>query len=263
MTYQTILYERKDKIVYITLNRPEILNAVNDKMMHELVDAVHQFDADEEARVAILSGAGRCFSSGADVKQRQLRPREEMVRLGGPGGAVRAPGGGMGLGETVNWKPVIAAVHSYVIGAAFGLAMDCDLIIAAEGTKFQIREVQRGLGGAQHWVSGYFWGGARLATEMVLTGRFLMAEEALRLGMVNRVVPADQLMAEAEGIADEILANPPLSVRCNVRMSRWFVREMRRVAEMYQQGVKLYLTEDFSESAKAFIEKRKPIFKAK
>ena len=161
MTYETILYERKDKIVYITLNRPRILNAVNDRMMHELVDAVHQFDADEEAWVAILSGAGRCFSSGADVKQRQLRPREEMWGLGGPRGAVRAPGGGMGLGETVNWKPVIAAVHSYVIGAAFGLAMDVNWIIAAEGTQFQIREAQRGLGGAQHWATGLFPGEGR------------------------------------------------------------------------------------------------------
>lgn len=169
----------------------------------------------------------------------------------------------MGLGETVNWKPVIAAVHSYVIGAAFGLAMDCDLIVAAEDTKFQIREAQRGLGGVQHWANAYYWGGARLATEMALTGRFLMADEAFRLGMVNRVVPANQVMTVAEGIAQEILANPPLSIRCNVRISRWFVREMRKQAEMYQQGLRLYLTEDFKESAQAFLEKRKPIFRAK
>ncbi len=84
MAYEFILSERKGRITYITLNRPQLLNAVNDTMHQELVDALSEFDTDEEAWIAILSGKGRCFSSGADVKQRQLRPREELERLGGP-----------------------------------------------------------------------------------------------------------------------------------------------------------------------------------
>ena len=91
--------------------------------------------------MAIISGAGRTFSSGADVKQRQLRPREEMIRVGGP-----ARSSGEGLGRTVNWKPVVAAVHGYALGAGFGMMQGCDLVVAAEGARSQIREVQRGLG---------------------------------------------------------------------------------------------------------------------
>jgi len=157
MAYKLILYERKGKITYITLNRPQLLNAVDDTMHQELVDAFRQFDEDEEAWVAILSGKGRCFSSGADVKQRQLRPREELVRLGGPAG-VKPAGGCLGLGQTVNWKPVIAAVHGYALGISFAFMMACDLVVAAEDTYLQIREVQRGLGGAQHWAATWFWG---------------------------------------------------------------------------------------------------------
>ena len=262
MSYETILYERKGKTVYITLNRPQVLNAITDTMNRELLEALGEFDADEEAWVAILSGKGRCFCSGADVKQRQLRPREELVRLGGPAG-VRTADGVLGLGRTVNWKPVIAAVRGYAIGAGFSMAMECDLIVAAEDTQFQIREVERGLGAPMHWAKAWFWGGGRLATEMGLTGGFLSAAEAYRLGLVNRLVPADQIVPEAERLAEQIMANPPLSVRSNVRVSRWYVRRMMEEAEMYSQGLKLHLTEDFQESARAFLEKRKATYKGK
>ena len=262
MAYETIIYQRKGRIAYITLNRPEVLNAISDTVHEELVDATKAFDADDELWVAIISGKGRCFSAGADVKQRQLRPREELVRLGGPAG-VKVPGGGLGLGQTVNWKPVIAAIHGYCIGAALGIAMDCDLIVAADKPQFQIREVERGIAGARLWASAWYWGGGRMATEMALTGRFLSAEEAYRLGMVNRIVPPDQIMAEAEKLAEEILVNPPLSVRCNVRVSRWNVLKLRDEAEMYRQALKLHLTEDFQESARAFLEKRAAVFKGK
>src|SRR5262245_7593830 len=163
MAYDTILYATKGKIAYITLNRPQILNAYNDTMGDELLQAHREFDQDDALQVLILSGAGRAFCSGADVKQRQLRPLDEMRRLGGPAGGIKPAGGLLGLGQTVNWKPVIAAVHGYVVGAGFGLAMAADIIVAAAGTQFQIREVQRGLAGAQHWATPWFWGGGRFA----------------------------------------------------------------------------------------------------
>ena len=190
MVYETILYEKRGKIAYITLNRPQILNALNDTMNQELLEALGEFDADEQAWVAILSGRGRCFCSGADVRQRQLRPPDELARLDGPVG-VRPADGVLGLGRTVNWKPVIAAVHGYTIGAGFSMAMESDLIVAAENTQFQIRDVERGLGAPQHWAKAWFWGGGRVATEIALTGQFLSAGEAFRFGMVNRVVPVD------------------------------------------------------------------------
>jgi len=129
------------------LNRPEKLNAATDQLVEEVNDALFEFDADPELRVAILSGAGRAFCSGADVQQRQLRTREELRRLGGPAGRRSRENG---LADAVNWKPVIAAVHGWALGLGYSLSQSCDLVVAAAGTKFQIREVQRGLGGAQH-----------------------------------------------------------------------------------------------------------------
>jgi enoyl-CoA hydratase/carnithine racemase len=210
--------------------------------------------------VAILSGAGRAFCSGADVRQRQLRTREELIRLGGPAGRGAK---GDGLTDTVNWKPVIAAVHGYALGLGYGLVGGADLVIAAEGTKFQIREVQRGIAGTPHWVSTWFWTGSRFANEIALTGRMFDAEEALTHGLINRVVPEAELLSAAEAMAALIMENPPLSVRANVRMIRWYVSEMRRQARMYTQGLGLHLTEDFQESAAAFMQKRKPEFKGR
>jgi enoyl-CoA hydratase/carnithine racemase len=129
MPYDTIVYEKKGKIAHIILNRPQILNAYNDTMGDELLQAHREFDQDDDLHVLILSGAGRAFCSGADVKQRQLRPLDEMKRLGGPAGGLKPAGGLLGLGQTVNWKPVIAAVHGYVLGAGFGLAMAADIIV--------------------------------------------------------------------------------------------------------------------------------------
>ena len=256
--YETILVENKGPIYYITLNRPHILNAANDQMVQELDDAFFEFDADERLQVAILSGAGRAFCSGADVRQRQLRTREELRRLGGPAGRGAR---GDGLSETVNWKPVIAAVHGYALGLGYGLVEKCDLVVAAEDTKFQIREVQRGLGGAGHWASTWFWTGGRFANEIALTGRMFTAEEALQQGFINRVVPGSELVSTAEALAAQIMENPPLSVRDCVRVIRWFPNEMRRQARYYSQALKLHLTDDFHESAAAFMEKRKPAFK--
>jgi enoyl-CoA hydratase/carnithine racemase len=263
MAYETILYEKKGRLAHITLNRPRILNAYNDTMGDELLQAHREFDQDEDLHVLIISGAGRAFCSGADVKQRQLRPLEEMKRIGGPAGGIRPAGGLLGMGQTVNWKPVIAAVHGYALGIGFGLAMACDVIVAAAGTQFQIREVQRGIAGAQHWATTWFWGGGRFATEIALTGRYFTAEEAHQFGIVNRVVPQDQVVVEAERLAEAIMTNPPLSVRANVRVSRWFARRMEEECTFYTGGLRLHLTEDFRESAQAFVEKRPPSFKGR
>jgi enoyl-CoA hydratase/carnithine racemase len=258
--FETVRYEPKGAICHIVLNRPEKLNAANDQLVEEVNDALFEFDADPELKVGIISGAGRAFCSGADVRQRQLRTRDELRRLGGPAGRRSRENG---LGDAVNWKPVIAAVHGYALGLGYSLSQSCDLVVAASGTKFQIREVQRGLASGQHWVATWFWTGSRFANEVALTGRMFTAEEALQHGMVNRVVPEAQLLSAAEALAAEILENPPLSVRANVRVMRWFVNEMQRQSRYYTQGLGLHLSEDFQESARAFIEKRKPKFQGR
>jgi len=258
--FEMVRYETKGPICHIVLNRPEKLNAASDQLVEEVNDALFEFDADPDLHVAIISGSGRAFCSGADVRQRQLRTPEEMRRLGGPAGRRSRENG---LGDTVNWKPAIAAVHGYALGLGYTLAMSCDLVVAAEGTKFQIREVQRGLASGQHWVATWFWTGSRFANEVALTGRMFGADEALQHGMVNRVVPQAELISTAEALAADIIQNPPLAVRANVRVMRWFVNEMQRQSRFYSQGRGLHLTEDFRESATAFMEKRKPVFKGK
>ncbi len=256
--FETVRYEKKGAVCHIILNRPEKLNAANDQLVEDVNDALFEFDA--ELKVAILSGAGRAFCSGADVQQRQLRTREELKRLGGPAGRRSRENG---LADAVNWKPVIAAVHGYALGLGYSLSQSCDLVVAAEGTKFQIREVQRGLASGQHWVATWFWTGRRFANEVALTGRMFTAEEALRHGMVNRVVPPAEMIPTAEALAAEILENPPLAVRANVRVMRWFVNEMQRQSRYYTQGLALHLSDDFQESARAFVEKRKAVFKGR
>src|SRR5437899_2449928 len=258
--FVTVRYEPKGAICHSVRNRPEKLNAANDQLVEEVNDAFFEFDADPERKVAIVSGAGRAFCSGADVRQRQAGPREELKRLGGPAGRRSRENG---LADTVNWKPVIAAVHGYALGLGYSLSQSCDLVVAAEGTTFQIREVQRGLGGGQHWVATWCWTGSRFANEVALTGRMFTAEEALRHGMVNRVVPPAEMISTAEALAAEILENPPLAVRANVRVMRWFVNEMQRQSRYYTQGLALHLSDDFQESARAFVEKRKALFKGR
>src|SRR6266852_8718492 len=195
--FETVLNETRGPICAIVLNRPEKLNAATDQLVEDVNDALFEFDADESLHVAIISGAGRAFCSGADVQQRQLRTREELKRLGGPAGRRSRENG---LADAVNWKPVIAAVHGYTLGLGYSLSQSCDLVVAAEGTQFQIREVQRGLGGAQHWVATWFWTGSRFANEVALTGRMFDAEEALQHGMVNRLVPSAEMIPTAEAL---------------------------------------------------------------
>ncbi|MGE0224518.1 MAG: enoyl-CoA hydratase/isomerase family protein [Acetobacteraceae bacterium] len=228
-----VLYDCRDRVATITLNRPKTLNAFDDELSRQALAAMHRFDMDESADVAVLTGAGRAFSSGADVRQRQLRPREEIEKHGAP--IARGTNTEELLFDCVNWKPVIAAVHGYVLGLALGTALECDLIVAEEGCRFQITETPRGLSGAKYWALMHFRGAGSLATQVALTGRFFTAEEAL---------------------AVQIARLPPLGVRHTVQLRRWELRKVQQDASRQVGMAKLYLTEDFREAARAFVEKR-------
>src|SRR6266851_3952657 len=170
-------YSCADKIATITLNRPDKLNAVSDEVVRQLDEALHRFDLDPEAEVAIINGSGRAFCSGADVRQRQLRSREEFQRLGGPQG--RGTNSADLLTRAVNWKPVIAAVHGYVLGLGLGLMLECDLIVAAEGTRLQLTETSRGLGASRYWALFHFRGaGAEAPRSGARAGRAARPEPA-------------------------------------------------------------------------------------
>jgi enoyl-CoA hydratase/carnithine racemase len=251
-----VTYERDGEIATITLNRPDKLNAFSDELVGALGEELHRFDMDDQAHVAILCGNGRAFSSGADVKQRQLRSRAEFLRLGGPQG--RGTHSSDLLTKAVNWKPVIAAPHGYVLGLSVGIVLECDLIVAEEGTRFQVTETSRGLGASKYWSLMHFRGGAAFTMEAALTGRFFTADEALKANLINRVAPKGKYLDVARGLALEVAKNPPLSVRSTVRLRRWYMDRMSREVMHMAAPERLYLTEDFQEAARAFTEKRKP-----
>lgn len=251
-----VAYACSEGIAEITLMRPEKLNAFNDELVRQLSRALRRFDRDPEALVAILSGAGRAFSSGADVHQRQLRSQEELKRLGGPQGegahAIDL------LTQATNWKPVVAAVHGYVLGMSTGLMLECDLVVAEAGTRMQVTETPRGLGAAKYWALLDFCGAGAFGNEVALTGRYFTAEEAHAAGIINRVAPTGSHIAVARELAAALAANPPLSVRSTVRTRRWHMERVQREAMMQSDPWQLHLTEDFAESASAFAEKRAP-----
>jgi enoyl-CoA hydratase/carnithine racemase len=249
-------YVCEERIATITLNRPEKLNAFSDELVRHLGEALRRFDIDEEAQIAIICGRGRAFSSGADVHQRQLRRREEFERLGGPQG--QGAHSGDLLTRAVNWKPVIAAPHGYAMGLALGIVLEADLIVAAAGTRFQVTETPRGLGGAKYWALLHFRGAAAFATEVALTGRLFTAEEAFAAGIVNRVAPEGKHLEVACELAATVAKNPPLSVRATVRTRRWYMDQLEREVTMQTAPLNLYLSEDFREASRAFAEKRQP-----
>src|SRR5215471_17822705 len=171
-------YACRDQVATLALNRPEKLNAFSDDLVRHLAIALRRFDLDREAQVAVICGNGRAFSSGADVQQRQLRTREEFEQHGGPQGW--GANSGDLLTRSVNWKPVIAAPHGYAMGLALGIVLECDLIVAAAGTKFQVTETSRGLGGAKYWALLNFRGAAAFATEVTLDRPFLHRRGSFR-----------------------------------------------------------------------------------
>jgi enoyl-CoA hydratase/carnithine racemase len=251
-----IEYCVEEHVATITLNRPDKLNAFDANLVRDLAAKLRRFDEDDSARVAILAGAGKAFSSGADVRARQCRSVEEFERLGGP----QEPDAHSGdlLTRAVKWKPVIAAPHGYVMGLAIGIVLECDIVVAEAETKFQITETPRGLGGARYWGLAHFCGAAAFATEVALTGRFFSAEEAHEVGLIARVCPRGEHLDVARQLAQCIARHPPLSVRSTVRSRRYFMDVFEREIAAQTDPMQLYLTEDFREAVRAHIEKREP-----
>ncbi len=253
---ENVLYTCVDNIAVIMINRPQKLNAFDDDMVRSLMAAMHRFDMDDEAHTAIVCGNGRAFCSGADVRKRQSKSQEELRKGGGPS-AGDAKSGDIYI-RSVNWKPVIAAVHGYVLGLGLGVAFDAELVVAEAGTKFQVTETPRGLSGSGKYMNLLAYRGlGSFATEVTLTGRFFTAEEAHAAGVVDRVAPKGQYLDVARELAAQINANPPLAVRASVMQRRWQIEDNRREAVRYQGLNKLYLSEDFQEATRAFVEKRK------
>jgi enoyl-CoA hydratase/carnithine racemase len=255
MDYQYVIYEKKGHIAYVTINRPEVMNALHHDANVELSQIFNDFKQDDEAWVAILTGAGqKAFSAGNDLKATAA----ESARGEKP--TLDVPFGGITSGFECD-KPIIAAVNGFALGGGFEMALACDLIIAVEQARFGQPEPRVGLiagAGGAHRLPAQI--PLKQAMGMLLTGKQITAQEAYRVGLVNEIVPAAELMAAAERWANEIMECSPLSVRLTkeaVLAGRSLPIEeaIRQDAPRLQR---IFASQDFIEGPKAFAEKRKP-----
>lgn len=263
--YRDIIYSVDGHIATITLNRPDRLNAISGPMLESISAALQEADLDTNVRVIIMTGAGRGFCSGLDLKD--LADGTGIGANGGGGLAQRfdlnnAPP--IVLHKTD--KPVICALNGPAAGYGMDLALGADIRIASTDAKVASIHARRGIlpesGGA--WLLPRLLGWAK-ASEIAFTGRTLGAEECLDLGLVNKVVPHDELMDATLEIAEEIAGNAPLAVQAAKRMMRLGLEETfeANVHHVFLQLLPLFRTSDFREGLRAFIEKRPPVFEGK
>jgi enoyl-CoA hydratase len=258
MSNDAVLYESDgEHIVTLTINRPKARNAVNGDVAQMMEEGLDRFEADPDARVAILTGAGSVFCAGADLKE---------VASGNARSISTRKGGFAGLVVRQRTKPLIAAVNGTAVAGGCEILLACDMAVVAEGVAIGVPEVKRSLVAA----AGALWrlpravGPAR-AAEMALTGDPISAEEALQAGLVNAVVPADQVMATARALAGRITVNAPLAVQA----SRTVLGQAfdSTEDELYRASgraiASLVDTEDYAEGPRAFIEKRPPVWKGR
>jgi enoyl-CoA hydratase len=252
-SHETLLLENRDGVAFVTINRPEKLNALNDKVMEELDACFAALGADAEVRGVVLTGAGeKAFVAGADIA--------ELARQSPVGGKEKSTRGQQVLDRIESLgKPVIAAVNGFALGGGCELAMACHVRIASENARLGTPEVKLGL------MCGYA-GTQRLsrlvgkgrALEILLTGEPVDAAEALRIGLVNRVVPRDKLLAEAEALARKMIANAPLSLRFTMEAVNGGLEMPFAEAQCLEATLfgLLCTTDDMKEGTRAFLEKR-------
>lgn len=262
MEYKDLVVEKNSGIATITMGTPDGMNTIT-KMRNSLASAVHEIATDDEVKVIIVTGAGKAFSAGGDVKAMKARlggtfegSRYERLELMSDVGEI-FPG---------TDKPVIAAINGAAVGAGFSLAMSCDIRIASEKAKFGSVFIRRALApdaGLSYFLPRAI--GTSKALELMLTGDIINADEARLLGIVSRVVPHDELMKVTNDLAARIAQQPPIAVELTKRLVyRSMIVDMARHVDWETYASQLCMqTEDFKESVLAFLEKRPPHFKGK
>ena len=249
-------YKKEGRIAVFTINRPEARNALDIETARQLRQAMLDFTEDSELWVAIITGAGDVFCVGADIKDAL-----PFIKEKGPWAFPASPMRGLEI-----WKPLIAAINGPALGGGLELALACDIRLASDKARLGMPEVTLGLmpgwGGTQRLPRLIPWAGA---AEMILLGRLISAGEAYRIGLVNGVVPQDELMAEAGKWAKAICEVGPLAARAaKEAMVRGYSLSLDEGLELENALVAhLMETEDYTEGIGAFLEKRRPVFKAK
>jgi len=265
MDFQYAIYEKRGHIGYITLNRPEVMNALHPPADLELSDIWDDFERDPEMWVAILTGAGKAFSAGRDLKFEAEHGGMPWDRSRA-GELRRGKGAFAGLVKRFEmWKPVIGAVNGVAYGGGMELALACDILIASENARFGLREPRHG-----------FMSGAgvfqltrqlplKIAMGLILTAKTIDAQEAYRIGLVDEVVPLPELIPTAERWAQEIMECAPLAVRGSKEAAMSGLQMPLELAmkHHYANVLALVRSEDFTEGPRAFAEKRKPEWKGR
>ncbi len=264
MSYEKIIYEKRGRIAIVTMNRPERMNAIDAQTSAEMHEAFCDFRDDDALWVAILTGAGeRAFSAGNDLVAMSAAQQGGAASTAAAFG--RAPFGGITRGYEC-WKPMIAAINGYCLAGGLEIALSCDIRVAAEHAQFGLAEVTRGIipgaGGTQRLPRAIPFGPA---LELLLTGDKFDAQWAYRYGLVNYVLPADQVMAKAIAIAERLCENAPMSLRlvkeAVYKGANMPIEEGLRLE--IEQSKRVLMTEDAREGPLAFAQKRKPEWKGR
>ena len=252
---ELVLTERDGPIAVVTLNRPDALNALSDELMEQLVSTLQELDRDDALRCIVLGGNDKAFAAGADIAELARSSAIDLYyqRRIERWDAIR------GL-----WTPLVAAVSGYCLGGGCELALACDLIVASESAKFGQPEtgvgVIPGAGGTQRLTRAV---GKALAMDVILSGRFLSAQEALSAGLVARVVPEGEWLDEAKKVAHEIASKAPIATRlAKEGVDRAYEGPLQLGLEYERRLLYLaFASDDAKEGLTAFMEKRKPEFR--
>jgi 2-(1,2-epoxy-1,2-dihydrophenyl)acetyl-CoA isomerase len=260
MEFTTLLFDVHDHVAHITLNRPEAVNSINQEMGKDLMHAALRCDEDPEIRAVLISGAGKIFSGGGDLKAFSAQGDQLPYHVKEVTTYLHAAMSRL----TQMDAPVVAAVHGAVAGAGMSIAIACDIVIAAETTRFMVAYTRAGLvpdGSLSYFLPRIV--GLKRGLELTLTNRMFSAQEALEWGLVTRVVPENELLAQAKALASQLASGPTRAYGLSKRLlhSGWaetLETQMENESQAIAQSAR---TRDVREGITAFLEKRSPKFK--